>query len=151
LINCGQFLTITDSQVIATGFLKVKTSDGIRDPSLNVILPLAIANKHLFHVLVANARAMQLMDRGESLDTDTTIAWHRGKALQSLQEVVRDLEDAALPLAIMHLILLDWRLQNNAAIQMHTTGLQSILAATRSTNMMALRVTMGLVDSAVKW
>jgi hypothetical protein len=124
------------------------TTNGI----LEVVLPLLMQHKHLFHISIAHTRLMYLKATGQPTSRDQELIHHHGLGLaclhEALSDVANDIEDA-IPLAIMHLISFEWRLGNTNALANHYQGLQKVieLRGNRASTY-ALEVAMMLRDSA---
>lgn len=73
---------------------------------LEVILPEAMQNECLFHVLVAMARSIHLLAQGKPPAEDAIVISHRGQALSSIQASISEIteltNDAVPALSIAH-------------------------------------------------
>ena len=114
-------------QVIAKLYGSYVSPDGHMNGCLDVILPLALHRTYLFHIMVATSRLMQVGARGLPIAEDPTLLYHYGQCLTTLQEALSDADDDGLPLAIVQLISLEWRLGHTQALILHTRGLQRIM------------------------
>lgn len=82
-MTCQRFGDATVISQLYSHFLRV--GEMFANGCLEVILPEAMQHQHLFHVLVALARSVQLVAQQRPPVEDAVVLSHRGQALASIQ------------------------------------------------------------------
>jgi hypothetical protein len=105
-----QLTLISDATVIAPMYgCYLRDNHSISNGCLDVILPQALQKGYLFHGIVAISRTIKLMSEGSEARQDGVVIFHRGQALAGIKDALSDVNDDALPLAVMHMVSLDVR------------------------------------------
>lgn len=99
--------SLTDKQTFSPQYNWIYVATGEKDPHLYLFFPLAVQVPYYFHTLLLLCRVFHLMTTGGDARSDGMVMYHRGKAFQGVQSSLRDVENIALPLAVVALISID--------------------------------------------
>lgn len=97
----------SDKQTFSPQYNWIYVATGEKNPHVSHFLPLAIQVPYYFHTVLLLCRVFHLITTGQNPKNDEMVMHHRGKAFQSIQSCLGDVENVALPLAVVALISLD--------------------------------------------